>query len=635
MKKIIKFMSLVVLMTAMFASMINVSAEDAKQIKFVSSTQFNTPQGEWQTILFPWNNKSGNAGSTYKIAEVQAGNGVQGGQIAAYCFNMNQAAPSGNTTLTRRELTAKEKQYESAFIYILQNGYKLKNNTFGAGLKSNNEKYYATQIAIWALQGSLSYNNLVVNNDARKRIYDASIALYNNAMAEANKPYVEPSISITGANNNMTITADNQFYRSADLVVKGSGFSEYNVALVNIPNNMAAQIVVVGSNKVVNSGATLKAGERFYVRIPVKSVNEQNANLNFKVSIGAKTTYNKLAIYKSSEANRQDVGVPLTYTKQLKSELSLNLNATGKLIVKKVEKKSDGSIALLPNVTIKVTNAKGEVVGTWNTKDAGGNPKEFPNLPLGTYYIEEVSAPEGYMKVSKREVTLTSSEPVTVTLVNSKNVTISKVDATTGSELPGAHLVLKTITGKVIDEWTSSDVPHEIKVKLEPGMTYELTETIAPDGYQKSSETIRFTANADGGVDEPVVMKNMKVSNVKISKVDITNKKELPGATLEVRDAQGNLVDKWVSTSQPHYLPATLAPGKYTLKETIAPKGYLLTEEIIEFTITADGVEQTITMTNEPTPETAGENVVLIVTGLIVTVVLAGFSIFKINKQNA
>ena len=193
MKKIIKFMSLVVLMTAMFASMINVSAEDAKQIKFVSSTQFKTPQDpyEWRTILFPWNNKSGNAGSTYKIAEVQAGNGIQGGQIAAYCFNMNQEAPSGNTTLTRRELTANEKKYESAFIYILQNGYKLKNNTFGEGiLQSNNEKYYATQIAIWALQGSLSYNNLVVNNDARKRIYDASIALYNNAMAEA-KPEIK------------------------------------------------------------------------------------------------------------------------------------------------------------------------------------------------------------------------------------------------------------------------------------------------------------------------------------------------------------------------------------------------------------------------------------------------------------
>lgn len=632
MKKIIKFMSLVVLMTAMFASMINVSANNAPQnITFLGSKVFKYRNGP-DAIVPKWKNMSGykntDPGASYKTARV--GNT----EVKAYCFNMEQDAPPAGVTLTKRNLTEVEKKNEGAFVYILQNGYGL-NSNFGKELNDNEERYYATQLAIWKLQGSLSFDNLNIINTKQQKIVAAAKKLYEESLNH--NGYINPSISITGTNSNMTITADKKYYRSADLIVNGKGFSSYKALLINVPTNMGAEIVVVGSNKVVKSGATLNAGERFYVRIPVSNINETNANLNFKVGVQSASTQTRLAVYAYNNPKdpRQDVGVPFTNPKPLESELPLQLNVTGSLIVKKVEKKSDGSIALLPNVTIKVTNAKGEVVGTWNTKDAGGNPKEFKNLPLGTYYVEEVSAPDGYMKVSKREVTLTSSEPITVTLVNSKNVTISKTDATTGSELPGAHLVLKTITGKVIDEWVSSDVPHEIKVKLEPGMTYELTETIAPDGYQKSSETIRFTANADGGVDEPVVMKNMKVSNVKISKVDITNKKELPGATLEVRDAQGNLVDKWVSTSQPHYLPATLAPGKYTLKETIAPKGYLLTEEIIEFTITADGVEQTITMTNEPTPDTAGENVVLIVTGLIVTVVLAGFSIFKINKQNA
>ena len=75
------------------------------------------------------------------------------------------------------------------------------------------------------------------------------------------------------------------------------------------------------------------------------------------------------------------------------------------------------------------------------------------------------------------------------------DVEISKVDATTGKELPGATLVIKDSTGKEIDKWVSTSETH--KVKLNPG-TYTLTETIAPEGYLLSKETVTFTVKADG-----------------------------------------------------------------------------------------------------------------------------------------
>ncbi len=84
-------------------------------------------------------------------------------------------------------------------------------------------------------------------------------------------------------------------------------------------------------------------------------------------------------------------------------------------------------------------------------------------------------------------------------------VQISKIDATTNKELPGAHLVVKDANGKVIDEWISTEEVHVIK-GLNLGK-YTLTETIAPEGYVLSTETITFEVKNDGTVTK-VVMKN-------------------------------------------------------------------------------------------------------------------------------
>ncbi len=626
MKKIIKFMSLVLIMTMMFTSMINVSAEAPNTITFTSSDQFYN----YGNVIFHWKVKGDHvyntAGSTYKTAKV--GNT----SVKAYCFNMELEAPAVNSTLTKRELTANEKKNEGAFVYILQNGYGL-NANFGANLATKDEKYYATQIAIWALQGSLKFDNLKQSTTEQKRIYAAAKALYDESLKH--NGYITPGITIAAPNNKMSITEDKKYYKSQNFTIGGQGFNTYTVAIANIPANMGAEIVVVGSNKVVKSGATLNKSDKFYVRIPTDKINSTNYNTTFDIKVAAQSSQTRLAVYKSSANKKQDVGVPITSPIPLNNSTKVQLSATGEILVRKVELKGDGTQQDLKDVTIRVTNSKGEEVLRWNTKDA--NPKLVNNLPLGTYTIEEISAPEGYIKSEKVNVTVTAGVTKSVTLVNTKDekVFISKQDITTGAELPGATLVLKTITGEKIEEWVSGDTPHIIEAKLEPKMTYVLSETMAPPGYQLTTETVTFTTNANGGVDEKVVMENIPTTSVKISKVDITNQKELPGATLEVRNSKGEVVDKWVSESKPHYLPEDLTPGTYTLKETIAPPGYLLTESEIEFTITADGVEQTITMTNEPIPETSGKNVALIITGLVVTVLLAVFSIFKINKQEA
>lgn len=79
---------------------------------------------------------------------------------------------------------------------------------------------------------------------------------------------------------------------------------------------------------------------------------------------------------------------------------------------------------------------------------------------------------------------------------------------------------------------------------------------------------------------------NVSLKDVIISKQDITGKEEIEGATLVVK-RNNVLVTSWKSTSTPKTL--SLAPGTYTLEETIAPKGYIKSTSKITFVVKSDG----------------------------------------------
>lgn len=98
---------------------------------------------------------------------------------------------------------------------------------------------------------------------------------------------------------------------------------------------------------------------------------------------------------------------------------------------------------------------------------------------------------------------------------------------------------------------------------------------------------------------------------VKVSKQDVTNGKELAGAKLKIEKLNDNgtynVVSEWTSTGEPRYI--FLEPGFYTLTEIVAPEGYELSREVIEFTVTSDAQPtKVVVMNNTPyvdTPDTA------------------------------
>ena len=214
-------------------------------------------------------------------------------------------------------------------------------------------------------------------------------------------------------------------------------------------------------------------------------------------------------------------------------------------------------------------------------------------------------------------------------------VQISKIDATTNKELPGAHLVVKDANGKVIDEWISTEEVHVIK-GLNSGK-YTLTETIAPEGYVLSTETITFEVKNDGTVTK-VVMKNYledKPIPVSISKRDITTGEELPGAHLELKDENGEVIYAWVSTNEPFIIKDGLKPGKYTLSEMIAPEGYELSTETVTFVVKEDGtVDGEIIMYNKPeTIEVPNTSSFKTITASLIGVIIIGLGSFMIYRN--
>lgn len=125
-----------------------------------------------------------------------------------------------------------------------------------------------------------------------------------------------------------------------------------------------------------------------------------------------------------------------------------------------------------------------------------------------------------------------------------------------------------------------------------------LTEVTAPDGYA-IAERVEFEVLPTGEVQTFEMFDD--TIKVKISKVDITTNKELPGAELIITNKDGKKIDHWVSTDKPHYIEK-LPAGEYTLTEITAPDGYDIAESI-RFTVLPTGEVQTVVMKDARTPE--------------------------------
>lgn len=253
----------------------------------------------------------------------------------------------------------------------------------------------------------------------------------------------------------------------------------------------------------------------------------------------------------------------------------------------------------LSGATLQILDKDENVLDEWITD--GTTHTLTAKLTAGqTYTLREAAAPAGYYTAADSTFTVNlDGTPNAITLYNIKTkVEITKYDITGTNPLPGARLQVKDLDGNVMDEWTSTDKAHLIEGVLVSGQTYILHEETAPDGYVLASD-MQFTVNPDGTI-TTVAMKD-DTTKVSITKKDITGENEITGATLEVWDMQGNVIDSWVSDGTAHEISGILTAGaKYILHEVSAPDGYVVATDV-EFIVDANGKVTEVTMLDDTT----------------------------------
>lgn len=237
-------------------------------------------------------------------------------------------------------------------------------------------------------------------------------------------------------------------------------------------------------------------------------------------------------------------------------------------------------------------------------------------LPFGKYYVQEIATDEHYVLNGKKylvnfEYMGQEVTTVTVDCFEFKNalkrgkISGKKVDENEKS-LENALFGLFAVDTA---EFTAdnaymtavSDENGHFEFDKIPYGEYIVREIEAPTGYILSDESYPVTISEDGEVIEIKAVN--KSTKVRISKQDITTGEELPGATLQIIDEDGNVATEWVSTDEAHFIEGKLIAGKeYTLRETIAPDGYEIASEI-KFTVNTDGSVTEVVMYDEHTPD--------------------------------
>lgn len=239
---------------------------------------------------------------------------------------------------------------------------------------------------------------------------------------------------------------------------------------------------------------------------------------------------------------------------------------------------------------LTVLDNENNIIDTWTSTE---KTHKIEGLTIGKEYtLKEEIAPDGYVVATSIKFTIKDTNEIQKVNMIDKIVEMSKVDIA-GEEIEGATIQVLDKDNKVVDEWVSGKEPHKIKNLVE-GETYTLHEEIVADSYVKATD-VEFIVTTDKETQKVVMIDKL----VEITKTDITNGNELEGAELEVTDEDGNTIDKWTSTKEPHKVKGLEEGKTYILKETTAPYGYEITEEI-KFTVTTDEETQKIEMKDMP-----------------------------------
>ena len=296
-----------------------------------------------------------------------------------------------------------------------------------------------------------------------------------------------------------------------------------------------------------------------------------------------------------------------------------NFRQKVELNLTKVGEQTDGSFKPLGNVSFgvyttqdifaqgKVVISKGSLVHTLKTK-ADGTGSVSLELPVGTYYVQEIAAPNEYVVSDEKfpfEFTGSAQEALSVKVNVNDGKVITNYLVRANLQLVKHDPNQKALANATFDLYTADDLLIGSYTTNEAGLIkvdnliygdYYLIERHAPNGYRLSDEKIEFSIKKNKetisltAVNQP--------TRVEVLKVDIENQ-PLAGSTLQLLNEKNKVVSEWTSTTEAKVFE-NLAHGTYTLKEIAAPSGYQVIDPLT-FDVTDQNEVLKLSVIDEPT----------------------------------
>ncbi|MGU7961417.1 SpaA isopeptide-forming pilin-related protein [Streptococcus suis] len=263
-----------------------------------------------------------------------------------------------------------------------------------------------------------------------------------------------------------------------------------------------------------------------------------------------------------------------------------NRPPTYKVKVQKVDALTGQKVTV--QTRIGITDSQGHVIEGQISNFTNGEVSFPKNFAPGTYYIKEETTPSGYIGLSGlvpftiradgvvevssdylEGIDVTTSSPDTIT-IKVKNYPLGKFKVS--KRVKGISDMTNLITGQMTFTLTKNDDPNVTIVKqqaanqdfvfenLQPGV-YTLTETKAPSGYIKSTETYTIHVDRDGSVR---FYPNSDTSSHLATGLRVIKSAEIAAAATHGSSTEDKALDGTLTTGALYRLPnSTLNEGQW------------------------------------------------------------------------
>ncbi|MDY2583710.1 SpaA isopeptide-forming pilin-related protein (plasmid) [Clostridium perfringens] len=499
-----------------------------------------------------------------------------------YCLNTGALNPTG-------EDYTKEIPVDAGIETIIYWGYPAKDGSEWGLTKD--EYRYVTQLAIWAYQKEAGLSRGLV----RERLQSGTVPLSKLKPAidflveKAHAKELPTFFEVTPSN--IEAHQEGDYFVSEPIKIKSNyTFSDAKVTIKSSSNPNLMDVIKI-KDMDGDERNTYNANESFRVYIPIDAETG-----DIKVGVKATVELPATLAYATPVQGKQDMGlVDLKYQNFDVNKITVSwtgLNGAVQII----KKGDDGK--LLTGAKFVLKNANGENVAEATSQDGKA---VFNDIKPAEYTIHEVEAPQGYLVTNPVNVTVKPNKVSIAEMTDTKikgKIQVLKVDEETNTPLQGAEFEI-TQDGKHIETITT-DENGIATSSLLPFGNYLVKEIKAPAKYVLNGQEHPVTINENGKTIEITHTNKIIKGKVAVKKTDSEIADlNLEGAEFTIYDNNKNAVATITTNKDGYAESEPLNYGTYTMQETKAPKGYLLSNKVWDININENDKTYTFDVSND------------------------------------